>query len=209
MDRNQIVALVGAGLMGLGIGLGVGRVLTKRELTKVYEEELETEVQRTKAFYSKLHKADEYETPEKAVQALRAYTGDVQELGLPQIDESVEEEQAGIVIRDILGADEASVKKNIFRDPTKPYVIEEQTFLENDNGFEQVTLTYYMSDGVLADERDEAIPEYDKMLGNLEQHWIMADDGLTLLHIRNEAARVDYEIAKSEGSYRVEVLGLD
>lgn len=95
------------------------------------------------------------------------------------------------------------------RTPDKPYVISEEEFGLNEEGFSQVSITYYEGDGTLADERDQEIPFPDPIVG--EDNLIRFGDGSgdpNVVYIRNERLSTDFEVLRSEGKYAHEVLGL-
>lgn len=67
---NQKHKAVLAGIVVFGCGAGVGHILTKLRLEKVFEVQLAEENEKSKRYYAKLHKKDEFATPEGARQAL-------------------------------------------------------------------------------------------------------------------------------------------
>jgi hypothetical protein len=224
VNRN-ILIISASVLVGLTSGFAGGYLFAKTQIQKDMEERLGEEIEATKEFYGNLHQK-EYLTPEDAVaalipksegvsakmaaQAVRVYQGDIKELNLPSKD--VEEEKKNA----------ESVLKNIFatpppegylgperRDPGRPYVIAVDDYMSNDTNYTQVTLTYYAGDQVLVDERDEPIELIDQTVGGHEalEFGVLSEDE-NMVYIRNESLETDFEIAKSEGKYSEEVLGL-
>lgn len=80
------------------------------------------------------------------------------------------------------------------------YVISEEEFME-DGDFDKVSLEYFCGDGVLVDDRDIPVEDPDKILGEgTLDDFVVIDD--VDMYVRNENISIDYEITKSEGSYR-------
>lgn len=85
------------------------------------------------------------------------------------------------------------------------YVISEDEFME-DGGFDKVSLEYFEGDGILVDERDVPVDDPNAILGEgtLDDFVISEDPAM---YVRNDNISVDYELTKSEGSYRDFVEG--
>lgn len=96
------------------------------------------------------------------------------------------------------------------RSSESPYVISEEEFLANDEGFSQYQMTYYEGDDVLTDEHERTIDAVDELLGieNLSRFGHGSKDK-NLVYIRNEQKLAEYEVARSRGKYSVEVLGFE
>lgn len=94
------------------------------------------------------------------------------------------------------------------RGPVHPYVIHKDEHMANEDEFEQVTLTYFLGDDVLADERDTVIAEPDVIVGldNLQRFGDGSEDP-NVVYIRNPRLEVDYEVIRSEGTFAQEVHG--
>lgn len=81
----------------------------------------------------------------------------------------------------------------------KPYQINEQDFIVDDDDFDKVSLEYY-TDGEALYEGAEYIPNVEDVVG---------EDNLALLHgsdadviyVRNEDLQTDYEVSKIVGKY--------
>lgn len=89
-----------------------------------------------------------------------------------------------------------------------PYIITQEEFLENEPEHEQVSVTFYEDDGMLTDPQDKPIPDSDGTVGdvNLNRFGYGSKDN-NIVYIRNEKMGVDFEVARSFGSYAEEVLG--
>jgi len=89
-----------------------------------------------------------------------------------------------------------------------PYIIAKHEYDENDEHFNQVTLTYYEGDGVLADERDDKIDDIDEMVGNdnIPRFGHRSNDN-NVLYVRNHQFGLDIEIVRDQRKYSELVLG--
>lgn len=93
-----------------------------------------------------------------------------------------------------------------------PYVIHKEEFAQGNFGgedHEQVTLTYFIQDDVLCNERDEQIPEMDEMIGlaNLGKFGHGSEDA-NVVYVRNHQLKVDFEILRDGGSFAATVHGV-
>lgn len=95
------------------------------------------------------------------------------------------------------------------RTPSRPYIIHQNEFTENQKDYSQVTITYYAGDGVLTDEDEEIIVESDEVVGldNLEKFGHGSDD-FDVLFVRSEYRRMEFEICRVHDSYEHAVQGL-
>ncbi len=96
------------------------------------------------------------------------------------------------------------------RDPREPYVIHIDEWQENASEYEKTDLTFYEGDEVLSDDNDTVIAELDEAIGfdNLTKFGHGSGDP-NVVFIRNDVREVLYEVARSYGSYSLEVHGLD
>lgn len=91
-----------------------------------------------------------------------------------------------------------------------PYIIHLDEFRENTVEHDQVTYTYYESDDVMSDSRDQKIEEpLDETfgLGNLLK-WGHGSNDSNIVYIRNERLGLDFEILRDRGSYTEQVSGV-
>lgn len=209
----------------------------EKSMQAKYEVILEEEIDRAKAFYSRLNK-EGMETPEKAratlhpeniapalldeaTEAILRYKGakdaaDIQEKdeGVTVVAEIDDDDEVVVYMQDHPEADEGwdyeEEMELRLENPDVPYVIHLDEFMENEFSHEQVCLTYYAGDEVLADELDEPIPYPDPIVGleNLKRFGHGTDDPSVVL-IRNERLSMDYEVALAEGKFSHEVLGFE
>lgn len=190
---------------------GVTYFTTRKRYEQIIDERVRTEVAGTEKFLSSLSEK-KYATP---MEALNALEEDPTIEGVEVIlkaenyaGETLVEKENHNVFDEVPERDkdfdfELEVPK---RTPDKPYIIEYDEFYESEN--QTITLTWFEGDEVLADEKDEHIPNIDATVGedNLLRFGYGSRDP-NILYIRNEKMDVDFEVVKNEGKYTEQVLG--
>lgn len=211
---SEAVKMAGAAVVGAGIGFFVGYKLLEKRLEAAFDERLDAETSQMREFYQIVKKP--YATPEEAVNDLIPEA--------PPAKEDPREPNMRTAYHKIVAseyteaqADEveaaAAVEQthNIFeqpKDPGKPYVITQDDFMGNATGFGQSTLTYYLEDDTLVDERDEIIASPHDVLGEgFRSQFGQDSSDENTVHIRHEKLGLEFEVVRSNGSYRREVLG--
>lgn len=227
-QRKDVRVLVaGAAMGGLVLGFVVGYKLAQSRLDKKYAERSNQEIAEAREIFSRLHKKEQYATPEEAVatlhpspqveqaaDALLKYQGQEtpeEESGMPEGDgvpEVTVEVKTNIFTREERTPEEDYEEEKKNRVPGQPYIISHEEFLEAEPGYPQSRLTYYAGDDTLADERDEVVPLVDEVVGeiNMDKFGLGSGDHDTL-YIRNEKMGLDFEVSRSDGKYAHVVLG--
>lgn len=228
MDRTYWI--LGASALGMATGFASGYKLAQSKLETKYARIAQLEIEEAKKFYSKVYKKEDFATPEEAVDAvigeaadaLRKYQGDVEKV-LDDLDV-----KGTVGVDTVLEVSEAdgTIEENVFenkvepdlhdlldidnRNPNLPYVISMEEYMENDPQHNQVTMTFYEGDRILADEKDDTVDDVANTVGvvNLMHFGLGSEDDNVVL-VRNEKLTMDYEITKSTGKYAHEVLGLE
>lgn len=215
--KNNPALLVGAGVLGLAAGAAIGYFITRKYMTTKYESIIEEEVSKAKEFYSTLKKdgayssvtdtailrgaitADEIEVPAEVQETIQNYTS-------PK--EKKPKEKVQNIFSNDNTWDEDEEYKN--RDYSRPYVISQEEFMENEPDHPQTTLTYFEKDDTLVDERDDVVDDTDGTIGddNLLRFGHGSKDN-NIVYIRNEIRDIDFEVVRSKGSFAKEVLGFD
>lgn len=234
VTKNNPLVLVGVAVVALGVGGYLGYRFGVKRTTLKYETIMEEQIEAAKEYYTRLNKAEEYSTPEKAVGAL-----------IPEKGEGSVPPKVGKVLRDYRGEGEKSrkatpaparpvvqekvtVERNVFTDeavdpnewnyelevadrevnPDRPYVISLDEWTESIPGQDRSNLSYYAGDDVLVDEKDMPIDNTEYIVGddNLLRFGHGSGDPQTVF-VRNEAISTDFEITRSDGTYSEEVLG--
>lgn len=87
-----------------------------------------------------------------------------------------------------------------------PYIIHVDEFRQNEPEHEQVTLTYYEEDDILADQRNIVVDDMDAVigLGNLGR-WGHGSNDPNITYIRNEELKLDAEILRDRGGFHATV----
>jgi hypothetical protein len=96
-------------------------------------------------------------------------------------------------------------------DPDVPYIIPVQAYMDNEELYDQITLTYYAGDKVLAiEDSDEVVEDVDGSVGyhNLHNFGVESENDDTV-YVRNDKRAVEYEILRNEGKFTEIVQGID
>lgn len=96
------------------------------------------------------------------------------------------------------------------RSPDEPYVITHDEFMQNENGWENQSLTYYNGDDVLVDDQQMPIPDIEGVVdsANLSKFGHGSRDP-NVVYVRNERLETDFEITARAGSFGEEVAGVN
>lgn len=225
--KNNPYLLAGVALVAASAGVGLGYFIAMKRLEPKYSKIAEEEISQAKEYYSVLHKDGKFSTPKDAVDELiTEYQGESVE-----IEETEEGIQVTTTSTEVDHDDNEvevvkEVTRNIFvngqpidefdyesevanRSNDRPFIITEEEFFENETLCAQETLTYYVGDDVLTDDKDMVIDDVDDLVGNenLTKFGHGSKDP-NLLYIRNVEKDIELEIARSQGKFSEEVLGL-
>lgn len=96
------------------------------------------------------------------------------------------------------------------RSPDRPYVIKAEEWYHNETDYDQITLTYWADDDVLADDTKRMITDVEAVVGatNLHRFGFLSDNA-DIVYVRNDRLKADYEITKDERNYAEIVHGVD
>lgn len=86
-----------------------------------------------------------------------------------------------------------------------PYVITVIEYSANETGYYQSTLNYYKGDDILCDPTDTPIYNKDKIVGDLK--FGHGSNDPSVVYIRNDTLKAEYEVLLEPGHYTVQVLG--
>lgn len=215
-DRRVQGGIGGALLAGVGAGMAIGFILAKRKFKNKH-----TTVNVFEAIKS--HDVNPYSIgfKKEKLQVEETENG----IGYSLVIPNDPEESVVIVPSDSVSMEDAEeaelvgVTTLLNDDPDwdyeteiadrvreQPYIIHVDEFKENEFDFNQETLTFYAGDGILAQEpTDEPIYGYLNLMGELKFGHGSKDPNV--VYIRNEAIRMEWEILRHHGHYRVEVEG--
>lgn len=222
MDMKLIAG--GAAVLSFAAGVGAGYLGTRRYLENSYAQMADDEIAAARQFYNHMRK-ESYPTPgdalkdlhpevEEAAEALIAYDS-VATKGEVTVNDVVLDEQNRVVLKE--------EKVNVFENNSDydalkaldigsrrkgyPYVITLKEYQDNVVDHRQVAVTYYGGDNVVADDDDNVMHSVNKILGNENlTKWGVGSEDETVVLIRNEGNRTDYEVTYSQGHYDREVL---
>lgn len=232
--------IVNAAILGAVVGFGLGYAFGRRRSSAEFEEAVEKESATHKEYYRKkrIEMNDEIVSARteasEALAALATYQG-VQALeeAATEVAQNETEEILGgesevgplepwtpapVKLGNSPAPDSNAVHKpkRDFVDRSKPYVISVEDFLngysENpgDAEYSQSTLTYYMGDDTLADDRDKIMDDASRLLivgTHLSDFGVMSNDP-NAVYIRNHKLHSDFEVVKRDDKYSEVVAGL-
>ena len=210
------VALVAGGIV---IGAAVGYVIADRRLKTKYEKIAEDEIEEMRAYYKRSYAEpdvkqdgledpqdgpDEKKKPELTKPELEKVMGD---LGYSTKMEGPDE--VVYVKVEPEGDWDYDLEKSM-RSEDHPYIIHKDEYFGNEMPFEQITLTYYEGDDILADSHDTPVDDQDAMvgLGALSRFGHGSGDP-NVVYVRNHELELEIEIIHSDGKFKKEVHGID
>lgn len=95
-------------------------------------------------------------------------------------------------------------------DPDAPYIIPVQAYMDCEEMYDQLTLTYYSVDKVLANEAEEVVEDVEGTVGRHNLHNFGVESGNDdTVYVRNDKRAADYEILRVEDAYSQVVQGID
>jgi len=222
---HKAIFAVGGALIGLGAGFFVGRKLTVKQLEAQYEQRLVEEIAATAAHINNAVKSDLARRepgatlPEEVKADTREHEGPPEEV----LQKVVSGLRYGTVVepkpqlptrrvfldRENVEDDEQWEQEVAARSQDRPYIISVDEFMEGEPNYSQTTLTYFVEDDTLIDEREFPIENVDRVVGeaNLDRFGYKSNDP-KVIYVRNEKLSADYEILRHEGSYGEVVHGV-
>lgn len=193
-------------LGGICIGLGTGYYLAKRQLETKYQMMAEKEIAEMREYYlAKERERDEKKPELDEVMAEYGYETKLEgpdEIMYVKVDPNTlegEVESVDIWDYEVEGAN---------RSEEVPYVIHYDEYFNNETPYEQIQLTYYEGDDVLADSNDTPVDDQDAMvgLGNLSKFGHGSKDP-NVVYIRNHELQLEIEVVHNDGMFSEEVHG--
>lgn len=197
MNIVKDIALVA---VGAAVGFAGGWLLTKRKYEKQAEDDindirqyyLEKDLERQKAheeIKEKVEKAEE--TSKKLGEVIDKI--EYHKIVKNEYKEGDEE----------VKAEQESPEEEL---PDKPYMISEDEYLEGNNDYEKISLTYFTEDDTLADDTDEMVDVEETISSDIFNQIAESDDGD--FYVRNDTVQTDFEVVKIDASYK-ERYGFD
>lgn len=204
---NESLKTVGIGVLGAGVGFVIGYKIAEQRLIKSFDDRLNQQEEMIKEYYTNVKKP--YATPEEAVADLiPKKSSDPREPGHRVQYHKVETNEKPLEEFEAVVAEKPEpVVQNVFDD--KPFIIDQDSFMQNDPGHQQATLTYYEKSDQVTGERDEPIDNSDIVVGiDFKMKFGEGSSDPNVVHVRNNGLNMDFEIVRSDGSYEEEVLGI-
>lgn len=207
---------VGGAAVGVAIGFGVAYFFADKRLKTKYEKIAEQEIDDMREHFRKklisLEGQEQRRRPLEHLIVERGYTeggksqfteAELEAIAKANADNPPEDESQQNLRVNVFEQQEWNYEVELSgRQSGVPYIIHLDEFQENEPEHEQITLTYYEEDDILADVRDEVIRDMDAAigLGNLGR-WGHGSKDPNVVYVRNEELRLDYEICRDRGSY--------
>lgn len=94
------------------------------------------------------------------------------------------------------------------RTPERPYVIHQNEFNSDDNGYEKTVYTYWAGDDVLTDTDNTIILDGDNIVGRGNLRWGHGADSADVVFVRNDRLQLDIEVCRDNRSYEEVVTGM-
>lgn len=224
-DNFLLRATIGAGVVGCLVGVAGGYLIARKRLEAKYAELSRQEIAEARDHYAKRNKAEPYDTPAGALEAVSERGRIAADAVLDYQGNGKDEEKSEAVV--VVEQETTIERHNIFTDqasspewdsdqeqskrdahPDEPYILTQEEYMENEPDYQQSTLTYFAEDDVLCDEKDQPIPDVDGVVGedNLSRFGHGSRDN-RVLYIRNDRIQLAFEVIKNDGSYAQEVAG--
>lgn len=233
VTTNKNVQLVGAVIVGFGTGLVTGYFLGKKlkpivipAETTVHNTFVDTSNDLTSADIfdaGRIRDAEKEVALAAVAEIVEPYSGisPTHEAEMHQIFENrpgevvVEEE---VEVETSVTATVHNVFENVSTDEwdyeaelaqrkdDEPFIIHQDEYFADEQGYEKKTYHYYVGDNILTDIVDTPVYQHEKLVGELKFGHGSTDKNVC--YVRNPALEMDMEVLRNEGSYEQEVLGI-
>lgn len=174
------------GLLIFGAGVGVGVLTTKKYYEDMMNEVIDEEVSSLRAAYS--HDA-------QIVNDI--ITDNNMHAGVKVVEREDDYDYSKYAPDKEVPDDVNIINKP---EPTDPYLITGNEYLDENHEYEKIGLYYYDEDQVIADDQEEPIQDLD-IIGYDIIELFIDDPNLSAIYIRNDSLETDYEIVRVIGSY--------
>ena len=199
---NSIIIKAGIFAAGLGIGFFAGKKFYQEKYRKMADEDIASVNEMTTRRINDV---------KKAIMDLDADEEENVEISTTEDIEDISDEELKTNERIVMQYNKAVKKEgeveSIRQKPTKAmiYVISEEEYME-EGDYDKVSLEYFEGDKTLVDDRDIPVDDPDAIIGEgTLDDFVISDDAE--MYVRNDNISIDYELTKSEGSYRDYIEG--
>lgn len=205
---------------GLITGGVTGFMVAQRTMKTALDKELEEQIKDVKEHYKLLRKDGEYSSPiaiaenyDEVLEGLeylshKSTTDEASSDDESEYEEEDTETEEVEVESETEEVEDIQVGNVFERNQNEPYVISTLDFMNGEDSFDKITITYFEEDDTLCDEREEVIPNVEATVGTeaLTKFGHLSDDS-KIVYVRNERIKTDFEIALDTRSYTEVVLG--
>lgn len=223
IDKKTLASFwIGVGI-GVGVGFYIGYRYSKKKLRKEILEEAEKEIAEIRDHYQQKVRAAEAQT-KPPVEDLIRERGYDSPVDVRPTRPPVPVDPPKPMIRNITTpTDSTEVRtknkdegwdwdlENSRRRPDQPYIIHQDEFISNENGYTQVWYIYYEGDDVLVDDShpETIINNRENLIGETALDYFgHGSDDRDLVHVRNSELQLEVLIKRTSESWEEEVLGL-
>lgn len=199
---NSIIIKAGIFAAGLGIGFFAGKKFYQEKYRKMADEDIASVNEMTTRRINEM---------KQAIMDVDADEEENVEISTTEDIEDISDEELKTNERIVMQYNKAVKKEgeveSIRQKPTKAmiYVISEEEYME-EGDYDKVSLEYFEGDKTLVDDRDIPVDDPDAIIGEgTLDDFVISDDAE--MYVRNDNISIDYELTKSEGSYRDYIEG--
>ena len=193
------------GLVAFIAGAAIGSFATWQYVKKKYEKLAQEEIEEVREYYGHKHSEPEQAEDEESVEEfVNSTTAAIANRDKPSVAEyAAKISKEGYTNYSNNAKHEDPKLKDRFVPPSvpdpvdKPYVISPDEFGEFEE-YAQISLTYF-ADGVVTDDDDEILDNWEEIIGNALDHLGEYEDDA--VHVRNDARKCDYEILARNKKY--------
>lgn len=232
---KSIIIPVAAGLVGAGAGFYFGFVYGdnkgRREVWALAEAELNSLEERIKRRYkvgewsepteyfdeegAKVNSFESEEEAERAIAiaALKDHVENGQYATLSEVPDGTivnifveaKKEKDEIVEEEIY--EPGVFADNPNRHDPEPLIITELEYMQDEEDYEKLSISWFPGDRVLVDSKEKPIDDVEATVGINNLNHLGVDQ--SVIYVRNNKLEMDFEIAIEAGTYRETVLGED
>lgn len=127
-----------------------------------------------------------------------------------------EDDEPSVIYSNVFAGDDLdwdSSAEVAAREDSTIYIIHRDEYDAEEEGYEQIVLTYFAGDDLMAEGEAEGemtlIPNYRRVVGNAVNRFGHGSKDPNVVYVRNEEREVEYQILRSEGRYMVDIIGLE
>lgn len=205
ITQNHSIQLAGASALAFCVGALASYFVTRKYLAEKFEAQAQEDIQDVKRHYNVPTKP---ETPEAALEQF-VPQDDISSKAKDVVEKILEDNSYALVVDNVEDTTWDYKTEIANRDADIPYVIHYDEFMENEHQHEQVTLTYYETNQVLVDDKDEPLNDMDIVgVENLTRFGYGSNDE-NVVYIRNETIGIDIELVYSGLDFARDILGLN